>query len=131
MTCSPCCVSNVTSPLGPVATTCVRGADGRAIWFSKNIFPAIRSEDKLRKAGPVSPVLQHVGLYGYSREALARIANLPPSRYEELEGLEQLRFLEHGVPIVVTETHDATIGVDTEQDLHAVEARLARLPRRA
>ena len=52
---------------------------------------------KLRKAGGLSPVLQHVGLYGYRREALARIARLPPSRYEELEGLEQLRFLENGL----------------------------------
>ncbi|HUD28704.1 MAG TPA: NTP transferase domain-containing protein, partial [Novosphingobium sp.] len=51
-------------------TTCIRGADGRALWFSKAIVPAIRDEAKLRAAGPFSPVWQHLGLYGYRIAAL-------------------------------------------------------------
>jgi 3-deoxy-manno-octulosonate cytidylyltransferase (CMP-KDO synthetase) len=100
-------------------TTCIRGADGRALWFSKIILPAMRNEQKLRKAGELSPVLQHVGLYGYSRPALERIATLPLSRYEELEGLEQLRFIEnglsvHAVPVRASELPSA--GIDTPED---------------
>ena len=111
-------------------TTCIRGEDGRAIWFSKNILPAIRSEAKLRTAGPLSPVLQHVGLYGYSRKALDRIAALKPSRYEELEGLEQLRFIEndlsvYAVPVEASQLPSA--GIDTPQDVAKAEAALAKL----
>lgn len=111
-------------------TTCIRADDGRAIWFSKNILPAIRSEGKMRTAGPLSPVFQHVGLYGYTRAALERIAALKPSRYEELEGLEQLRFLENGlsvfaVPVAASELPSA--GIDTPQDVAKAEAALQRL----
>lgn len=100
-------------------TTCIRGPDGRALWFSKNILPAMRKEAQLRAAGELSPVLQHVGLYGYSRTALDRIAKLKQSRYEELEGLEQLRFLENGllvyaVPVAASQLPSA--GIDTLED---------------
>jgi 3-deoxy-manno-octulosonate cytidylyltransferase (CMP-KDO synthetase) len=100
-------------------TTCIRAEDGRAIWFSKNILPAIRSEEKLREAGPLSPVLQHVGLYGYRRDALVRIANLSTSRYEDLEGLEQLRFLENGLKVYAVEVEPSQLpqsGIDTPED---------------
>jgi 3-deoxy-manno-octulosonate cytidylyltransferase (CMP-KDO synthetase) len=111
-------------------TTCIRGEDGRAIWFSKIIIPAIRSEAGMRAAADLSPVLQHVGLYGYTRAALIRIAALPTSRYEELEGLEQLRFLENGlsvyaVPVAAHELPSA--GIDTPQDVAKAEAALQRL----
>jgi 3-deoxy-manno-octulosonate cytidylyltransferase (CMP-KDO synthetase) len=111
-------------------TTCIRGEDGRAIWFSKNIIPGIRSEAKMRAASDLSPVLQHVGLYGYTRAALIRIAALPTSRYEELEGLEQLRFLENGlsvyaVPVAAQALPSA--GIDTPQDVAKAEAALLRL----
>jgi 3-deoxy-manno-octulosonate cytidylyltransferase (CMP-KDO synthetase) len=111
-------------------TTCIRGEDGRAIWFSKNIIPGIRSEAKMRAASDLSPVLQHVGLYGYTRAALIRIAALPTSRYEELEGLEQLRFLENGlsvyaVPVAAQALPSA--GIDTPQDVAKAEAALRRL----
>jgi 3-deoxy-manno-octulosonate cytidylyltransferase (CMP-KDO synthetase) len=100
-------------------TTCVRAPDGRALWFSKSILPAMRNEDKLRKTTSLSPVLQHVGLYGYSRDALSRIAALKPSRYEELEGLEQLRFVENGLSVfaVMVEPSDfPQAGIDTPED---------------
>src|SRR5438128_2353924 len=67
---------------------------------------------------------KHVGLYAYTRPALDAFHRLPPSVLERTEGLEQLRFLEHGIPITVMETTEATIGVDTEEDLRAAEARL-------
>ncbi len=111
-------------------TTCIRGPDGRALWFSKLIIPAMRKEDRLRAAGPLSPVLQHVGLYGYSREALGRIAALKTSRYEELEGLEQLRFLENGLSVYAVEVEPSALpsaGIDSPEDVVKAEAALKAL----
>ncbi len=111
-------------------TTCIRGPDGRALWFSKLIIPAMRREEKIRAASPLSPVLQHVGLYGYSREALGRIAALQPSRYEDLEGLEQLRFLENGLSVYAVEVAASAVpsaGIDSPEDVVKAEAALQRL----
>ena len=72
-------------------TTAILAEDGRAIWFSKNILPALRKEADLRKKSQLSPIFRHVGLYGFTRDALKKFTALPMSRYEELEGLEQWR----------------------------------------
>jgi 3-deoxy-manno-octulosonate cytidylyltransferase (CMP-KDO synthetase) len=66
-----------------------------------------------------------VGLYAYRRAVLEIFHSLPPSALERAEQLEQLRLLEAGIPIRVVETTEPTIGVDTEEDLRAVEALLA------
>lgn len=111
-------------------TTCVRGTDGRAIWFSKTIIPAIRNEQKLRAESRLSPVHQHVGLYGYSKRALSQIAMMWPSRYEELEGLEQLRFLENGLSVfavVVEASNLPQSGIDTPEDALRAEQVLKQV----
>jgi 3-deoxy-manno-octulosonate cytidylyltransferase (CMP-KDO synthetase) len=111
-------------------TTCLRGEDGRALWFSKVIVPALRDEDALRKAGPLSPVWQHLGLYGYRMEALEWFGAAPMGRYEALEGLEQLRFLEAGRAIAtlpIDPPSHAMSGIDTPADLALAEATIARL----
>ena len=106
-------------------TTCVRTAEGRALWFSKSILPAMRDEAKLR-AGPLSPVWQHLGLYGYTMPALAWFADAPQGTYERLEGLEQLRFIENGWSIDTLEVDvpaHLLSGIDTPEDLaRAAEA---------
>ncbi|WP_068092774.1 3-deoxy-manno-octulosonate cytidylyltransferase [Novosphingobium rosa] len=111
-------------------TTCARAPDGRALWFSKNIIPALRDEAKLRAAGPVSPVWQHLGLYGYRLEALEWFADSAPGTYERLESLEQLRFLEGGRSIDTLEVEPpshALSGIDTPADVALAEAAIARL----
>jgi 3-deoxy-manno-octulosonate cytidylyltransferase (CMP-KDO synthetase) len=111
-------------------TTCVRGQDGRALWFSKAIVPAIRDEAKLRAAAPLSPVWQHLGLYGYRMAALDWFAAAPPSAYERIEGLEQLRFIEGGMTIATVAVDSplhAMSGIDTPADLALAEAAIARL----
>ena len=87
-------------------TSVIQGPDGYALWFSKNIIPAIRKEETYRKNETLSPVIRHIGLYAYSRGALEKYVTLPQSRYEILEGLEQLRLLENGLRIKpVSYTH--------------------------
>ena len=64
-------------------------------------------------------------MYAYRRSVLEMFHSLPPSPLEQAEQLEQLRFLEHGIPIRVLETREPTIGVDTEEDLKTVIALVA------
>ena len=109
-------------------TTCVRTHGGQALWFSKMVLPAIRDEASLRAASPLSPVWQHVGLYGYTLAALERFATLPMSRYEHLEGLEQLRMLEAGMCIQTIEVAWgpwSVSGIDSPQDLVRAEEEIA------
>ena len=65
---------------------------------------------------------KHIGLYAYTRSALALYHSLPQSSLELTESLDQLRFLQNGVPIYVAETPHDTVGVDTEADLERVIA---------
>jgi 3-deoxy-manno-octulosonate cytidylyltransferase (CMP-KDO synthetase) len=102
----------------PNVNKVVRDAAGRALYFSRLPIPYDRDGRGVTR-------FKHIGLYAYTAAALDTFHRLPPSPLETTERLEQLRFLEHGVPIVVVETSEPTIGVDTEEDLAAVEAWLA------
>ena len=120
-----CAITRLSNPFS--GTTCICGTDGRALWFSKNIIPAIRKEEKLRVTAGLSPVLRHIGLYAYALPALRKFASLPESTYEVMEGLEQLRMLENGMSIRVVEVPEPAIsisGVDTEADLALAERML-------
>jgi 3-deoxy-manno-octulosonate cytidylyltransferase (CMP-KDO synthetase) len=97
---------------------------GFALYFSRAPIPC----DRDRPAPQTTTELmawKHVGLYVYRRHFLLRFAGLPETRLEQLEKLEQLRALEHGVPIRVVETVGTSIGVDTPEDLLRIEAMLA------
>ncbi len=110
-------------------TTCARAADGRALWFSKTILPAIRDEAAMRADGAPCPVWRHVGLYGYRLAALEAFEAAPPSDLERLEGLEQLRLLELGLHVQAVEVPPATFdisGIDTEADIARAKALIAR-----
>ena len=110
-------------------TTCVRAPDGRALWFSKSILPAIRDEAERRPREPLSPVYRHLGLYAYRLDALEQFEKAAPSHYESLEGLEQLRFLEMGFAIQTVEvdppSHSMS-GIDTHEDVALAEALIAQ-----
>jgi 3-deoxy-manno-octulosonate cytidylyltransferase (CMP-KDO synthetase) len=111
-------------------TTVISDRQGNALWFSKNIIPAMRNESALRKSQPLSPVYRHIGLYGYRRDMLERYVTLEQTPYEILEGLEQLRVLENGYPIrtvVVDYRGRASMsGVDTPEDAARAEALIAK-----
>jgi len=97
----------------------VTGEGGRALYFSRALVPYDR--DAGLEAAAAGAYYKHLGLYAYTSEALLRFHELPPSPLERRERLEQLRFLENGIPIIVLETTADTIGVDTEEDLAKVE----------
>jgi 3-deoxy-manno-octulosonate cytidylyltransferase (CMP-KDO synthetase) len=68
-------------------------------------------------------ILRHVGVYGFTREFLLEFATWPPGRRERAEGLEQLRAVERGVRIRVFPGAEAPAGVDTPEQLAALERR--------
>lgn len=106
-------------------TTVIVDKDEYAIWFSKNIIPAIRKEEALRETSEFSPVKRHIGLYGYSPKMLSILQNMEATKYEKLEGLEQLPILEAGYKIKMQEVdyrdRIGMSGVDTPEDAKKAE----------
>jgi 3-deoxy-manno-octulosonate cytidylyltransferase (CMP-KDO synthetase) len=103
----------------PNAVKVVADLKGRALYFSRATIPFDREAAKPR-------YFKHLGLYAYRKAALDRFVALPESSLEKSERLEQLRFLENGIPIQVAETPYDSIGVDTEEDLQRVVEILRR-----
>ena len=95
----------------------VTDLQGNALYFSRASMPGKVTETELHKF----PVYRHVGLYAYRREQLLAFTRWDRTPYELAEGLEQLRFLENGVPIHVVETDTPLIGVDVPADLERVK----------
>lgn len=95
--------------------------DGRgyALYFSRASIPFPRHESSAKR-------LAHVGIYGYRKDVLLRLAALEPTPLERGESLEQLRALENGIPIRVLEVTSSEPGIDTPHDLARAEALLAK-----
>lgn len=108
-------------------TTAVFGADRRALYFSKEVIPYTGTD---YPAEQQTPVWHHVGVYAYRRAALAAYAGWAPGPLEELEGLEQLRFLEQGHPILCTQVEAkgrAFWELNNPEDVPRIEAMLAQM----
>ena len=99
----------------------VCGGDGYALYFSRAGIPY---RGQPLDDAPVAPVLLHVGVYGYRRNVLLRLAELEASPLERSEKLEQLRALENGIRIRVLPVDEAPLGVDTPMDLALAERRM-------
>ena len=106
----------------PSVVKVVRALDGRAMYFSRAPIPFLRdfADAPLRRA----LTLQHIGVYSYTRDALAQWMRLPPHPLEDIERLEQLRPLAHGMSMGVAVLDEiAECGIDTEEDLRVANER--------
>jgi 3-deoxy-manno-octulosonate cytidylyltransferase (CMP-KDO synthetase) len=103
----------------PGAVKVVTDAAGRALYFSRATIPFDRD-------GAHPRYYKHLGIYGHRKDALDKFVSWPESPLERSERLEQLRFLENGIPIYVAETPFDTVGVDTEEDVRRVEEILKK-----
>jgi 3-deoxy-manno-octulosonate cytidylyltransferase (CMP-KDO synthetase) len=127
-----CGLSTVMKKIGegayqdPSVVKVVTDTRGRALYFSRSLipFPRHRTEE--------FEVFEHVGLYAYTQECLIQLSRLAPTPLEKIEGLEQLRALEHGIAIQVVETRctGELVSVDTQEDLERVRQILANGARR-
>lgn len=130
-------VDHVTSGKFPLGTAAARAADeileepnvvkvvaaddGRAMYFSRAAIPYLRdaAEAPLRS----TRVWQHIGVYAYARDALARWVALPPHPLEKIERLEQLRPLAAGLAMGVALVNEPPrVGIDTPADLTRANA---------
>lgn len=106
-------------------TTAVFAADGRALYFSKEVIPYTGTD-----YGPdePTPVFHHVGVYAYRPHALAAYPHWPVGPLEGLEGLEQLRFLENSQPVLCVEVKargHAFWELNNPTDVAVIEGMLA------
>jgi 3-deoxy-manno-octulosonate cytidylyltransferase (CMP-KDO synthetase) len=102
----------------PNTVKVVCDASGRALYFSRARIPFPRNP------APGAPWRRHVGIYAYRKEMLLEFAGWPPTPLERMEGLEQLRALERGRTIRVFPGRGRYLGVDTPEDVIAVQTAL-------
>lgn len=105
----------------PAAVKVVTDLNGYALYFSRSLMPYPRNKPEGFK------VFKHVGIYAYRRSFLLKYAALNPTPLEKTESLEQLRALENGYKIKVLESDFKGIGVDTPEDLAAVNKLFAEM----
>ena len=103
----------------PNAVKVVTDLNNRALYFSRSTIPYDRDASQPQ-------YFKHLGIYAYRKPALNRFVTLPESSLERAERLEQLRFLENGIPIYAAVTPYDSIGVDTEEDLTRVIKLLSK-----
>jgi 3-deoxy-manno-octulosonate cytidylyltransferase (CMP-KDO synthetase) len=105
----------------PNVVKVVCDASGRALYFSRARIPHPRHREADR---PDAAWRKHIGIYAYRRELLLEFASWPPTPLERMEGLEQLRALERGCAIRVFPARGRYHGVDTPEDVAAVQIAL-------
>ncbi len=107
-------------------TTVVTDAAGHALYFSKRLIPYLPGA---ALGSEMSPVRLHVGVYAYRPGALTAYAAMAPTELEELEGLEQLRFLVGGIPVSVVEVEPPPFALrelNNPEDVEPIEEALTR-----
>lgn len=127
-------IESASDLFNPDLVKVVLDDDENAIYFSRSPVPYPR--DAVKRHGSSDAALanepellklfrKHTGLYVYRRDVLLEFTTWPPAQLEQVEALEQLRALAHGVKIKVVEACAASTGVDTVEDLERVRALLA------
>lgn len=97
----------------------VKNTKGFAMYFSRNPIPYVRNarqEDWVQH----QKHYKHIGIYGFRKSVLKKLAALPSGVLESAESLEQLRWLENGHRIFVAETNYETFGIDVPEDLDKI-----------
>jgi 3-deoxy-manno-octulosonate cytidylyltransferase (CMP-KDO synthetase) len=98
----------------PEVVKVVVDAAGFALYFSRA---------DLAEGSQGGPALRHAGVYAFRRDLLLEFASWPPGGLERAERLEQLRALERGVRIRVVLGEHPFAGVDTPEQLQALQRR--------
>lgn len=103
----------------PNVVKLVAGKDGRALYFSRFPIPYLRANNGGNISG-LHPYLKHIGIYAYRSEILRKIVKLGQGKLEIAESLEQLRWLENGFSIHVSNCQSEGISIDTPEDLSKI-----------
>lgn len=87
-----------------------------ALYFSRQAIPFLRNEPTENWLNKHT-YYQHIGIYGFRKDVLQKLVKLAPSKLEQAESLEQLRWLAAGYKIKTATTYETTIAIDTPEDL--------------
>jgi 3-deoxy-manno-octulosonate cytidylyltransferase (CMP-KDO synthetase) len=104
--------------------------EGYALYFTRAPIPYNRDFSIIdsmpinENVGLKTLGYKHIGIYAYTKSFLLKFSKLKVSRLECLEKLEQLRILENGYSIMVTETTLNSIGVDMPEDLVTIKTAI-------
>lgn len=98
----------------------VLNANSEAMYFSRSTIPFVRGVEKVNWNDQY-PFLAHIGIYAYRTDILAQIVKLQMGTLEQLESLEQLRWLENGYKVKINKSKFLSHGVDTPEDLEKVK----------
>lgn len=99
----------------------VTDLQGFSLLFSRSPIPFRRNTET------EALYFRHIGVYAFRKESLLAFTHWPMGILENIEKLEQLRYLENGVPIKMIETSFTGIGIDTPEDLEKAKALLPSL----
>jgi 3-deoxy-manno-octulosonate cytidylyltransferase (CMP-KDO synthetase) len=123
-------IASLQEFLDPNVVKVVAASDRSALYFSRAPIPWHRdgASQSLLSQTSILGAQRHLGIYAYRVASLRRMTSLPPSSLEVTEKLEQLRALQAGMRILVSQASIRPgIGVDTEHDLQRVRAALERV----
>jgi 3-deoxy-manno-octulosonate cytidylyltransferase (CMP-KDO synthetase) len=109
-------ISNRKDIFDPNVVKVIFDRDYRALYFSRSSIPFLRGVEETRWASKHSHY-KHIGIYGFRSDVLRKVCHLPAGRLEQLESLEQLRWLEAGFHIRLGITDLENISIDTPEDL--------------
>lgn len=107
----------------PNAPKVVFDKDFNAIYFSRSPIPYLRDTEKSNWTSAFR-FYKHIGIYGFRSKVLREIVQLPVGKLEKAESLEQLRWIENGYKIHLTETDIESVAIDTPEDLSRVLAKM-------
>lgn len=102
----------------PAVVKVVTSQTGFALYFSRFAVPFPRNARTI-------PLKKHIGIYAYRREVLGQFATWAQTPLEAAESLEQLRFLENGVAIKMSQGTGSALAVDTPEQAEEVRKMLA------
>ena len=108
-------ITDIKETENPNLVKCVFDVNNYAMYFSRSKIPYERNEGKSKFYG-------HLGIYGFKREALFKMTELPQAPYEMAESLEQLRALQNGMKIKVGIVENIPVGIDTMEDFEKFKA---------
>lgn len=106
----------------PNVVKLVKNKEGKVLFFSRAGIPFQRDTNIPTKW------YQHIGVYGFRREALLKFASIQPSVLEQSEKLENLRMIENGFVIYASEISHVGISIDTEKDLERAREYIKSKP---
>ncbi|MEI8133554.1 MAG: 3-deoxy-manno-octulosonate cytidylyltransferase [bacterium] len=113
-------ILNLEDVTNPNIVKVVTDKSDNVMYFSRSTIPFDRDNQSRMQ------YWRHIGLYGFRRKILEEIRHLPSTELEEIEKLEQLKWLYHGYNIRAVQVENASIEVNTPADVRKVEEILRK-----